>query len=75
MLSSGSQSSSEGKIKYIGISECSSATLRRAYALHQVAAMRVEYNSWDLDSETEAGTRLLHICQELGVAITGTGNV
>lgn len=59
----------EGKIKHIGLSECSAATLRRAHAVHPIAAVQVEYNPWDLDIETEAaGTNLLATCRELGVA-------
>ncbi|KAI0411596.1 Aldo/keto reductase-like protein [Xylaria grammica] len=59
----------EGKIKYIGLSEPSSDTVRRAYAVHPIAAVQIEYNPWSLDIETEAGTNLLATCRELGVAI------
>ncbi|KAI0813766.1 Aldo/keto reductase-like protein [Xylaria sp. FL0064] len=59
----------EGKIKYIGLSEASSDTVRRACAVHQVTAVQIEYNPWSLDIETEAGTNLLATCRELGVAI------
>lgn len=59
---------SEGKIKYIGISECSSRTLRRAYAVHPVHAVQVEYNPWTLDIEGAPGTHLLQTARELGVA-------
>ncbi|KAF3765340.1 Aldo/keto reductase [Cryphonectria parasitica EP155] len=58
----------EGKIKYLGISECSSTSLRRAHAVHPIAAVQVEYNPWDLDIENETGTHLLPTCRELGVA-------
>ncbi|KAJ8107259.1 hypothetical protein ONZ43_g6788 [Nemania bipapillata] len=60
---------SEGKIKHIGLSEPSSDTLRRAFAIHPVTAVQIEYNPWSLDIETEAGTNLLATCRELGVAI------
>jgi aryl-alcohol dehydrogenase-like predicted oxidoreductase len=33
----------EGKIKYIGLSECSAATLRRAYKVHSIAAVQVNF--------------------------------
>lgn len=33
----------EGKVKYLGLSECSEATLRRAHAVHPIAAVQVEY--------------------------------
>ncbi|KAF2965750.1 hypothetical protein GQX73_g7839 [Xylaria multiplex] len=59
----------EGKIKHIGLSEPSSDTVRRAYAIHPIAAVQIEYNPWSLDIETEAGTNLLATCRELGVAI------
>ncbi|KAI0096772.1 Aldo/keto reductase-like protein [Nemania sp. FL0031] len=59
----------EGKIKYIGLSEASSDTIRRACAVHPVAAVQIEYNPWSLDIETEVGTNLLATCRELGVAI------
>ena len=60
--------SREGKIKYFGISECSSTSLRRAYAIHPIHAVQVEYNPWDLDIEGEEGTNLLSTCRELGVS-------
>ncbi|CAF4199581.1 unnamed protein product, partial [Adineta steineri] len=42
-----------GKIKHIGLSECSSDTLRRAYAVHPVAAVQIEYSPFSLDIEHE----------------------
>ncbi|UJR23814.1 hypothetical protein I4U23_026790 [Adineta vaga] len=58
----------EGKIKYIGLSECSSDTLRRAYAIHPIAAVQIEYSPFSLDIEhKEIG--LLKTCRQLGVAI------
>ncbi|SCO88958.1 related to pyridoxine 4-dehydrogenase [Fusarium oxysporum] len=59
----------EGKIKYLGISECSSQSLRRAYAVHPIHAVQVEYNPWTLDIEGAPGTHLLRTARELGVAI------
>ncbi|KAI1205061.1 Aldo/keto reductase-like protein [Annulohypoxylon truncatum] len=59
----------EGKIKYLGLSECSSNTLRRAHAIHPISAVQVEYNPWTLDIENEQGTNLLATCRELGVAV------
>lgn len=58
----------EGKIKHFGISECSSTSLRRAHAVHPIAAVQVEYNPWDLAIENDDGTNLLATCRELGVA-------
>jgi aryl-alcohol dehydrogenase-like predicted oxidoreductase len=57
-----------GKVKYIGLSECSSDTLRRAYAVHPVACVQIEYSPFSLDIEKEE-IGLLKTCRELGVAI------
>jgi len=57
-----------GKIKYIGLSECSSDTLRRAYAVYPVAAVQIEYSPFSLDIEHE-DIGLMKTCRELGVAI------
>lgn len=57
-----------GKIKYIGLSECSSDTLRRAYAVHPIACVQVEYSPFSLDIEREE-IGVLKTCRELGVAI------
>ncbi|KAK0672179.1 NADP-dependent oxidoreductase domain-containing protein [Cercophora samala] len=59
----------QGKIKAIGISECSSNTLRRASKIVQIDAVQVEYNPWQLDIENETGTHLLDTCRELGVTV------
>ncbi|KAI0117808.1 NADP-dependent oxidoreductase domain-containing protein [Nemania sp. FL0031] len=59
----------EGKIKYIGLSEVSSATLRRAYAIHPIHAVQFEYNPWTLDIEGPSGTHILDTCKELGVSV------
>ncbi|OTB03467.1 hypothetical protein M426DRAFT_60339 [Hypoxylon sp. CI-4A] len=59
----------EGKIKHIGLSECTSATLRRAHAIHPITAVQIEYSPWTLDIESEQGTNLLAAARELGVAV------
>ncbi|KAI0520853.1 Aldo/keto reductase [Xylaria bambusicola] len=59
----------EGKIKYVGLSEVSSATLRRAHAVHPIHAVQMEYNPWTLDIEGPSGTHLLDTCKELGVSV------
>ncbi|GBC06853.1 hypothetical protein RclHR1_00710004 [Rhizophagus clarus] len=56
----------EGKIKYIGLSECSAATLRRAHKVHPIAAVQVEYSPWTLDIERNG---IMDTCKELGIAI------
>jgi aryl-alcohol dehydrogenase-like predicted oxidoreductase len=57
-----------GKVKYLGLSECSSDTLRRAYAVHPIACVQIEYSPFSLDIEREE-IGLLKTCRELGVAI------
>jgi aryl-alcohol dehydrogenase-like predicted oxidoreductase len=54
----------EGKIKAIGLSEVSEATLRRAHALHPIAALQSEYSLWTRNPEISA----LTTCRELGIA-------
>lgn len=56
----------QGKIKYIGLSECTANDLRRAHAIHPIAALEVEYNPFALEVE-EVG--LLETARELGIAI------
>ncbi|KAM7196884.1 Aldo-keto reductase yakc [Naviculisporaceae sp. PSN 640] len=61
---------SEGKIKAIGISECSSATLRRAYKIAPVDAVQFEYNPWQLDIESHSEpTNILATARELGITV------
>jgi hypothetical protein len=57
-----------GKIRHLGLSEVSAATLRRAHAVHPIAAVEVEYSMFSLEIESE-GTGLLAACRELGVAV------
>lgn len=57
----------EGKIRYLGLSECSPSTLRRAVAIHPIAAMEMEYSLFCLDIEKN---EILQTCRELGIAIT-----
>ncbi|KAF0558827.1 aldo/keto reductase [Gigaspora margarita] len=56
----------QGKVKYLGLSECSANTLRRAYKIHPIAAVQMEYSPWTLDIETNG---LKEACEELGVTI------
>jgi len=58
-----------GKIKYIGLSSVSSATLRRAVKVVKVDAVQVGYSPFELDIEGVRGTNLLNTCRELGVAV------
>ncbi|KDR78218.1 hypothetical protein GALMADRAFT_245281 [Galerina marginata CBS 339.88] len=58
----------EGKVRYLGLSEVSADTLRRACAVHPIAAVQVEYSPFTLDIEYE-NRGLLKACRELGVAV------
>jgi aryl-alcohol dehydrogenase-like predicted oxidoreductase len=53
-----------GKIRSIGLSEVSAATLRRAHAVHPIAALQSEYSLWTRNPEIAT----LEACRELGVA-------
>ncbi|KAE8411063.1 NADP-dependent oxidoreductase domain-containing protein [Aspergillus pseudocaelatus] len=58
----------EGKIRYIGLSEVSAATLRRAHAVHPISALQIEYSPFALDIESP-NSDILETCRELGVAV------
>ena len=53
-----------GKIRSIGLSEVSAATLRRAHAVHPIAALQTEYSLWTRNPEIA----VLEACRALGVA-------
>jgi len=53
----------EGKIRYIGLSEASAATLRRASKIHPITALQTEFSLWTRDPEEE----ILPACRELGI--------
>ena len=53
----------EGKVRYLGLSEASSATIRRAAKVHPIAALQTEYSLWSREPETE----ILPTLRELGV--------
>lgn len=54
---------SAGKVRYLGLSEASPATLRRAHRVHPITALQTEYSLWSRDPEAE----LLAVCRELGI--------
>ncbi|KAL3420596.1 aldo/keto reductase YakC [Phlyctema vagabunda] len=56
-----------GKIKYLGLSEVSSETLRRACKVHHIDAVQIEYSPFTIDIE-DPKIALLATCRELGVA-------
>jgi len=43
----------EGKVKYIGLSEASPDTIRRAHAVHPITAVQMEWSLWSRDIEPE----------------------
>jgi aryl-alcohol dehydrogenase-like predicted oxidoreductase len=53
-----------GKIRGIGLSEVSAATIRKAHAVHPLTAIQSEYSLWSRDPEDE----VLQTCKELGIA-------
>ncbi len=54
----------EGKVRYLGLSEASAATIRRAHKVHPIAALQTEYSLWSRDPEEE----ILPMTRELGIA-------
>jgi aryl-alcohol dehydrogenase-like predicted oxidoreductase len=55
---------SAGKVRQIGLSEASAATIRRAHQVHPIAALQTEYSLWTRDPEDE----VLQTTRELGIA-------
>lgn len=55
----------EGKIKYIGLSEASPDTIKRAHAVHPITALQMEWSIWTRDIEEE----IIPLCRELGIGI------
>ena len=54
---------SAGKIRAIGLSECSSATIRKAYKEHPICAVQSEYSLWSREPEN----KVFDCCRELGI--------
>jgi len=52
-----------GKVKHLGICEVGAQTVRRAHAVHSIAAIQIEYSLWSRDVEVE----ILPLCRELGI--------
>jgi aryl-alcohol dehydrogenase-like predicted oxidoreductase len=53
-----------GKVRHLGLSEASAATIRRAVNVHPIAALQTEYSLWTRDPEDE----IIPTCRELGIA-------
>lgn len=54
-----------GKVRYLGLSEASAATLERAHKVHPISALQSEYSLWSRDQESNG---CLEACRRLGVA-------
>ena len=52
-----------GKVRYLGLSEAASATIRRTMAVHPISALQTEYSLWSREPESE----ILPTCRELGI--------
>eukprot|EP00897_Mesotaenium_endlicherianum_P001013 jgi/Mesen1/10912/ME000095S10251 len=55
----------EGKVKYLGLSEASADTIRRAHAVHPITAVQLEWSLWSRDVEAT----IVPTCRELGIGI------
>jgi aryl-alcohol dehydrogenase-like predicted oxidoreductase len=55
----------QGKVRYLGISEASAKTIRRAHATYPLTALQSEYSLWTRDPEGE----ILDTCRELGIGL------
>src|SRR6202162_591978 len=53
----------QGKVRFLGLSEASAETIRRAHAVHPITAVQSEYSLWTRDPEPE----ILPTCRELGI--------
>jgi aryl-alcohol dehydrogenase-like predicted oxidoreductase len=54
-----------GKVRHLGLSEASADTIRRAAAVHPIAALQTEYSLWSRDIEAD----ILPTCRELGIGL------
>jgi aryl-alcohol dehydrogenase-like predicted oxidoreductase len=54
-----------GKVRFLGLSEAGSDTIRRAHAVHPIAALQTEYSLWSRDIEDD----ILGTCRELGITV------
>ncbi len=53
----------EGKVRFLGLSEAGSETIRRAHSVHPITALQSEYSLWTRDPEAE----VLGVCRDLGI--------
>src|SRR5438445_4869584 len=57
-----------GKVRYLGLSEASPATIRRAHQVHPISALQTEYSLWSRDPEAD----ILPTCRELGIGFVAS---
>ncbi len=55
----------EGKVRYLGLSEAGAGTIRRAHAIHPIAALQSEYSLWERNLEPE----IIPVLRELGIGL------
>src|SRR5688572_1362844 len=55
----------EGKVRYLGLSEAGEQTIRRAHAVHPIAAVQSEYSLWERNLEP----RIIPLLRELGIGL------
>jgi aryl-alcohol dehydrogenase-like predicted oxidoreductase len=55
----------EGKVRHLGLSEAAADTIRRAHAVHPIAAVQTEWSLWSRDVEHE----IVSVCRELGISV------
>ena len=55
----------EGKVRYLGLSEASAATIRKAHAVHPITALQSEYSLWERNLDDE----ILPLLRELGISL------
>ena len=56
---------SEGKVRFLGLSEAGEENIRRAHAVHPIAALQSEYSLWERNLEP----RIIPLCRELGIGV------
>lgn len=54
-----------GKVRHLGLSEASAATIRRAHAVHPISAVQTEYSLWSREVEAD----VLPTLKELGIGL------
>lgn len=57
-----------GKVKYLGLSECTAKDIRRAHAVHPISAIQVEFSPFVLDIE-DPQLAILDTARELGITV------